>query len=274
MLGTDVFRILARSQEHTVIGIDIQEADITSITALRHYLWNRKFDVIIHCAAYTDVDGCETNQDLAYSINGYGTKNVAQYAQETNAVLLYISTDFVFDGQKKEPYSELDIPNPLSIYGKSKLAGEQFIQQLLTRYYIIRTSWLFGKHGKNFVDTILSKIQSRECLSVVNDQIGTPTYSVDLAEAIQRFIGCELFGIYHISNSGICSWFEVAAEIISIAGLSNKIKVIPITSDELIRPAKRPKYSKLGNFRYEQEIGPPLRVWQEAVKDYICNLNY
>ena len=269
MLGTDLCRILMDSSEYQVSGIDIQEADITSKNAIDSYLKEKPFDIIIHCAAYTDVDGSEKEPELAYAINGKGTENIALLAQRLGAKLVYISTDFVFDGNKNEPYIESDIPNPISAYGKSKLVGEQYVQQLLTEYYLIRTSWLYGKHHKNFVDTILSKAKEGELLRVVNDQLGSPTYSIDLAIAIKNLIKTEKFGIYHISNSGICSWYDIACEILKIEMIDDKVKVVPITSEELGRLANRPKYSKLDTTKYEQTTGQSLRPWQDAVKEYL-----
>jgi dTDP-4-dehydrorhamnose reductase len=269
MLGSDVCRLLAHTNEHIITALDIQDADIASYSSFKQYVQNKSFGVIIHCAAYTDVDGSETNPELAYTVNGTGTKNIALFAREREAKLMYISTDYVFDGQKTEPYTETDIPNPLNVYASSKLMGEQYVQQLLKRYFIIRTSWLFGRNGKNFVDTIVKKAKTGESLRVVNDQISSPTYTIDLAEAIKDFVQTEKYGIYHISNTGCCSWFEFACEIVNIVGLSEVDKVNPISTEELGRPAKRPKYSKLDSSKYEREIGLPLRSWQQAVKVYL-----
>lgn len=267
MLGRDLCRILA--PEHILIPIDIHEVDIRQHRALVNYLRKESFDIIIHSAAYTDVDGCEQNPNLANSVNGLGTKYIAEFARDTGTELVYVSTDFIFDGRKTEPYLESDIPNPLSVYGKSKLDGERYIQELINQYYIVRTSWLFGKHGKNFVDTIIKKAEANEILRVVNDQIGSPTYSLDLAEAIGLLIKTKNYGIYHISNSGTCSWYEYAYEILKYKGIAANTKVVSISSTELDRPAKRPQYSKLNTAKYEHLTGNKLRSWQEAVKDYL-----
>lgn len=267
LLGTDLYRIL--TQEHEITGIDVEQADITIPGTILHYLGSNRFNLIIHCAAYTDVDGSENNSERAFLVNGIGTKHIAQYTQSISAELMYISTDFVFDGQKEKPYSETDVPNPINIYGKSKLEGEKYLQELISQYYIVRTSWLFGKHGKNFVDTILAKANAGQNLRIVNDQFGSPTYSVDLAEAIKHLIKTHKYGIYHVSNSGICSWYEFACKILKIKGLNSKVEVVPISSDELGRPAPRPKYSKLASTKYELTTGKSLRSWQDAVKEYI-----
>ena len=219
MLGRDLVETL--SKEHELFGIDVKDsgswilnlgsmefskADIINKEEIIKVICDARPEVVIHTAAYTDVDGCEKNEDLAHRVNGTGTQNVALACQKCKAVIAYISTDFVFDGEKKEPYIESDRPNPLSVYGKSKLEGEKHISSLLDRYFIIRTSWLFGKHGRNFVNTILKLAQEKKELRVVNDQIGSPTYTKDLAYAIKRLITDHRspitdFGIYHISNS-------------------------------------------------------------------------
>ncbi len=291
MLGRDLVEVL--SKEHEVVGLDIRgqisdiryqkciKADITKKEEIIKVICDEKPEVVIHAAAYTDVDGCEKNEDLAYRINGTGTQNVALACKECKAVMAYISTDFVFDGEKKEPYLESDEPYPLNVYGKSKLEGERHISSLLEKYFIIRTSWLFGEHRKNFVDTILKLAQEKKKLRVVNDQIGSPTYTKDLAHAIKRlfnvthnssFITHNLFGIYHISNSGSCSWYEFAQEIIRISDIRcqmSDIKLLPIPSEESNRPARRPKFSVLNNSHYIETVGKSLRPWQEALKEYL-----
>lgn len=286
MLGTDLVEAL--SKEHEVVGLDIKGSrftvhglrfivcDITDKEEIIKAICDARPEVVIHTAAYTDVDGCEKNPDLAYSINSSGTQNVALACQKCKAVMAYISTDFVFDGEKREPYLENDKPNPLSIYGKSKLEGEKYVSSLLDHYLIIRTSWLFGEHGKNFVDTILKLAKEKKELRVVNDQIGAPTYTKDLAQAIKHLLNLiqdpgsriqDLFGIYHISNSGSCSWYEFAQEILRVT--SHELRVASISSEELNRPAKRPKFTVLDNSRYIKTVGKPLRPWQEALKEYL-----
>ncbi|HUW23671.1 MAG TPA: dTDP-4-dehydrorhamnose reductase, partial [bacterium] len=227
-----------------------------------------------HSAAYTDVDGCETNRDLAFRVNALGTRNIALACQRFDTELLYISTDFVFNGEKGEPYLEFDRPDPQSIYAKSKYWGELYIKSLLSRFYIVRSSWLFGKNGKNFVTTILKLAKQKKEIEVVNDQIGSPTYTKDLARAIAQLIGTErkdsttrasLYGIWHITNSGQCSWYEFAREILQ----DSDVRVKPITSEELNRPARRPKFSILENSIWKLQGWKSLRHWKEALKDYL-----
>lgn len=294
MLGRDL--VVTLSKEHEVMGLDIKiqnskfkiqnlskliEADITKKEEIIKVICDEKPEVVIHTAAYTDVDGCEKNPDLAYKVNGTGTQNVALACKECKAVMTDISTDFVFDGEKKEPYLESDKTNSLSVYGKSKLEGERYLFSLLDRYFIIRTSWLFGKHGRNFVNAILKLAQEKKELRVVDDQIGSPTYTRDLSQAIKHLLDLiqdpvssiqDLFGIYHISNSGSCSWYEFAQEIIRMSDIRyqmSDIKLLPIPSQELNRPAKRPKFSVLDNRRYIKTVGKSLRPWQEALKEYL-----
>jgi len=210
--------------------------------------------IVINAAAYTDVDGCEDNQVYAYAVNGKGPGNIAHACDEVDAMLVHFSTDYVFDGTRPE-YQESDCPNPINIYGKSKLLGEISIAKNLENYRIIRTSWMYGSHGKNFVDTILSLSQQMPVVRVVNDQVGKPTYTVDLASKIPEIISSDP-GMYHITNDGRCSWYEFACAFISNA--------IPCTTEEFPRKAKRPACSVLANTKT-----PPLRHWKDAVKEYI-----
>jgi dTDP-4-dehydrorhamnose reductase len=222
-------------------------------------------EIIIHTAAYTDVDGCEENHELAWDVNSFGTKNIATAAEEIKAKLIYISTDYVFDGKKKEPYLETDRPNPLNIYGKSKYSGENYVRDICSRFIIIRTSWLYGKEGKNFVYTILTRSKEREELKVVNDQIGCPTNARDLAESIKKLIPSKTSGIYHASGEGECSWYEFALEIVRLSGI--RIKVIPITSNEISRKAPRPSYAVLRNSCFA-ESATTMRHWRKALTDF------
>jgi dTDP-4-dehydrorhamnose reductase len=241
-------------------------------------------DIVIHAAAMTDVDGCELDSKKAYKINAEGAKNVALACRSAGAALIYISTDFVFDGKKKSAYKETDKTNPLSIYGDSKLKGELAVKKALKRYFILRTSWLYGRNGKNFVDTIITKAKSEKLLKVVDDQVGSPTYTKDLAKAIHALLqriqprpghpaglyrpGLGIgFGVYHVSNSGAVSWFNYAREILKLAGSGTK--VIPISSKELARPANRPAMSVLDNTKFVKLTGYKMRSWQKALKDYV-----
>ncbi|MEW6685757.1 MAG: dTDP-4-dehydrorhamnose reductase [Candidatus Edwardsbacteria bacterium] len=265
MLGTDLCSLL--TLEHAVIGIDIDDFDIThSDTPDRIVSFSP--NIVLHLAAYTDVNGCERNPEKAYLVNALGTRQVALGCQQCQIPMLYISTDFVFDGEKKEAYYEWDEPNPLNHYGHSKLAGENYIKHFLSQFFIVRTSWLFGKHGKNFVDTILRKAKKGAKISVVNDQRGSPTYTKDLAIAISQLIESKLYGIYHISNSGNCSWYEFAKKIMEFVEIQG-VKIVPVSSAEYPSPTRRPAFSVLRNFCWEKFSGNLLRPWEEALKDYL-----
>lgn len=286
MLGIDLCQELYSDYE--VIGADViaspaeggtkqsYKCDITNKQDVLSIFKKSKPDIVIHAAAMTDVDGCELYPEKAYKINGEGTKSVALACKTIDTTLIYISTDFVFDGKKKKPYKETDKAHPLSIYADSKLKGEEAVKKVLKKYFILRTSWLYGKHGKNFVDTILMKARSEKVLKVVDDQIGSPTYTKDLARAIHVLMD-KIFegpvarvqepGIYHISNSGRVSWFDYAREILRLGG--SKTKVSPISSKELARPAKRPAMSVLDNSKFIKFTGYEMRHWQKALKEYI-----
>lgn len=231
-----------------------RDVEITNENTVKKILKRERPAVIINAAAYTDVDACEDNRDHAFAVNGDGPGYIASACSETEAILVHYGPDYIFDGTKKE-YREDDLPNPLNIYGKSKLLGEVSIQNNMENYRIIRTSWLFGSHGRNFVDTILSLSRQVPDVRVVNDQIGKPTYTTDLAQATPDIIRDDP-GIYHITNDGQCSWYEFASSFIPNA--------IPCTSAEFPRKAQRPVYSVLANTKT-----PPLRHWREAVREYI-----
>ncbi len=285
MLGRDLVEVLSEGQELYLLDMEkfppslssqfsTLTLDITDSAKTYREVTRINPDIVIHSAAYTDVDGCETNRDLAFRVNALGTRNIALACQRFDTELLYFSTDFVFNGEKGEPYLEFDRPDPQSIYAKSKYWGELYIESLLNRFYIVRSSWLFGKNGKNFVTTILNLAKQKKEIEVVNDQIGSPTYTKDLARAIAQFIGTErkdpttrasLYGIWHITNSGQCSWYEFAREILQDSG----VRVKPITSEELNRPARRPKFSVLENGVWKLQGWKPLRHWKEALKDYL-----
>ncbi len=283
MLGVDLSQCLYR--DHKVFGADIvsrssfavrgfYKLDITKKQGVSAVIKNLNPDVIIHAAAWTDVDGCELDEKKAYRINSDGTKNVALACKAVDATLIYISTDFVFDGKRKNPYKETDRTNPLNTYADSKLKGEAAVKKILKKYFILRTGWLYGRYGKNFVDTILKIAKKEKVLRVVDDQIGSPTYTEDLAEAIHRLIDkCQsvkvskCYGVYHVSNSGSVSWHDYAKEILKLA--KSQTKITPISSKELDRPAKRPKMSVLDNSKFIRYTGHRMRDWQEALKEYV-----
>jgi dTDP-4-dehydrorhamnose reductase len=265
MLGHDLLKVFAKGYE--VIGLDKENVDITRQGATRKTIKEISPAVVINAAGYTDVDGCEKKMHKAFVINGEGAKNVAKGCRDNGAKLVYISTDYIFDGEKGSPYREDHPANPLNIYGESKLMGERYIEELLDNFLIVRTQWLYGKHGRNFVETILALASERDSIEVVHDQQGSPTYTADLSKAIAALVRHDLKGTFHVSNSGSCSWYDFALEIIRLAGVSGA-EIVPISSADLNRPAKRPLYSVLNCQRLQQEAGIKMRSWQEALQDY------
>ncbi len=262
MLGHDMQKVFTDVE---LICFTRHDFDITNLDTSKLKIKETKPDYLIHAAAFTDVDACELNPEKAYLVNGIGTRNMAMACEAINCPIIYISTDYIFNGTKKEPYHEWDIPNPINKYGFSKLLGERFVMSLTNKFYIVRTSWLYGKKGKNFVDTITKRLYETEQLDVVNDQVGSPTYTYDFAVKLRELIG-KGYGIYHIANSSQCSWFEFASEIAKIKGVKTRIN--PITSDKLNRPAKRPAFSVLGNTMLRLEGIKELRNWQKALNEY------
>jgi dTDP-4-dehydrorhamnose reductase len=252
---------------YEVRGYARTEMDITQFEETKTLLNDFKPDVIIHAGAYTKVDLAEQEPDQAFAVNGYGTRNLAVIAQELGAKLVYVSTDYVFNGQGTEPYDEFQPTDPINVYGKSKLAGEQFVEKLHTRYFIVRTSWVYGKHGNNFVKTMLKLGEERDVLTVVSDQVGCPTYTQDLAACIAELIETEKYGVYHVSNSGSCSWFEFAQAIFELSGRSIEVK--PVTTDQFPRPAKRPSYSVFQHKALEQGGFRPIRHWKDALAAFM-----
>lgn len=270
MLGTDVCRAFTAGR-HEVIPVTSADFDIADTAAARRAITGARPDIVIHTAAYTDVDGCERDPDSAYRINTVGTWNVASASAEAGATLVHISTDFVFDGEKNAPYTEFDSPNPLGVYGASKLAAEEMVRKACPRHYIVRSSWLFGPHGKCFPKVILRLAETKRELTVVADQTGTPTYTPDLAKALIELLDIPLHGLYHITNTGSCSWHDLAKAVLKEAGKSD-IAVKPIKSEDWPSPTRRPKYSVLRNYVRELRGMAPLRPWQEALEDFMQEL--
>ena len=265
-LGKELVELLS-AREFDVYGCSRDDMDITNSEQVQEVINKINPEVILHCAAHTKVDVAESEPEKAYSINAYGTRNVAVAAEKVGAKLVYVSTDYVFDGSGTEPYLEFSPTSPLGIYGKSKLAGEEFVKHLHSKFFIVRTSWVYGKHGNNFVKTMLKLGAEKEELSVVADQIGSPTYTLDLAQVILEMIETEKYGVYHFSNSGSCSWYEFAKAIFEEAGIA--VKVNPCTTTDFPRPAQRPSYSvfnhmslRLNNFKE-----PPH--WKKALVHYL-----
>jgi dTDP-4-dehydrorhamnose reductase len=275
MLGKALARAL-ESEKTQIIRADINSAeepiDITDKNAVTGFIEQIRPDIIVNTAAYTDVGGCEKNPEKAYSVNTQGVKNIACAARKSNSFLIQISTDYVFDGRKTIPYTVKDRPNPINIYGKSKLEAEDAVRDMLDNYVIIRTSWLFGKTGKNFVDSIIGQAESGRPLKVVDDQAGCPTYVQDLATAIVKLLprtyNLEPKTIIHITNSGSCTWYEFAKEILKIKNTGN-IRIEPVKSNEISSPAKRPEMSVLDNSEYIELTGNTLPCWQDALRRYL-----
>ena len=253
-------------QDDQVTGLGSKDADLRSESQVCNAVERMRPDWIVLAAAYTDVDGCETNRDLAFQVNCEGAVNVARAAKEFGAKLLFLSTDYVFDGGSTMPYKASDPRAPKSVYGASKAEAEVKLLEVMTAICIVRTSWVFGVVGKCFPETILKLAATRPQLDVVTDQRGCPTYTVDLARAIIQLCRKDASGIVHVTNSGDCTWFEFAQEIVAGAGLSTKI--LPTTSDKFVRPAERPKYSVLSSKSLEQyQVAMP--TWQDALHRYL-----
>jgi len=262
MLGRDMMALIGDAAR----GVDIDEIDITSLESTERIIRTLRPETVINCAAYTDVDGCETNLETAMQVNGEGVAHLAMASREIGARLVHVSTDYVFDGGKGSPYVEDDATCPLGVYGESKLAGE-LNAAFNPDHLIVRTQWLYGLHGKNFVETMLRLAGEKDELSVVDDQIGSPTWTVDLGHAILALLKSGHRGTYHAANAGFCSWNEFAKAIFQEAGLS--VKVNGMTTDELNRPARRPLYSTLDCSKLERDAGFRPQAWRSALKTYL-----
>ena len=269
-LGCDLEDDFLRIEGCQVISFGREEMDVTQSTEVQELIATNIPDVVIHLAANTNVDGCELEPDSAYRVNALGSRNIAVASEKVGAKLVYVSTDYVFDGTSQRPYTEFDTTNPISIYGKSKLAGERYVTGFSSKYFIVRTSWLYGEHGNNFVKTMLRLAQEKNELNVVDDQVGSPTYTKDLARFITDLARTDLYGTYHATNTGSCSWFHFAKTIFQMAGLRH-MKVRTISTSELNRPAPRPAYSVLDHYCIRMEGLPDLRPWEEALQEYLRN---
>jgi dTDP-4-dehydrorhamnose reductase len=265
MLGHDLREVL--KDNHDLVLTTSKTLDITDKKQVMDFIGDSKPDIVINSAAYTDVDGCEENRDLAYAVNGEGVRNLALACREVDCALLHISTDYVFDGTARDPIAEDGEIGPISVYGKSKLEGEKAILEILDKYFIVRTAWLYGINGKNFPKTMLELAENHSEITVVYDEVGTPTYTPDLAYGISQLIETDKYGIYHLTNSGSCSWCEFSRLIFEIA--DKDVKVIPVTASEFARPAPRPSYSVLENKNWIDNGFKPLRDYKEAIREYI-----
>jgi dTDP-4-dehydrorhamnose reductase len=267
MLGTDLVKALQENR-FSPLGVDVDELDITDAAGVAKTVSAIRPHTVINVAALTDVDGCESRADDAYRINAAGAENLARACAAQRAYLVHLSTDYVFDGTKSTPYREDDPMSPLGVYGTSKAEGEALVRRVLPdNHCIVRTQWLYGIHGKNFVETILSLCAQRDVLRVVDDQVGSPTYTVDLAEALVRLCLLRYVGTIHVTNHGATSWHGFAEAIVALSGRKG-VRVETMTTDELKRPAPRPLYSVLDGSRYSAVTGSSLRPWQEALADY------
>ncbi|MDD2500209.1 MAG: dTDP-4-dehydrorhamnose reductase [Geobacter sp.] len=262
MLGQDLMSLLGERGR----GVDLPDIDITDMLSVQQVLTALKPKVVINCAAYTDVDGCETNTETAMQVNGEGVAFLGLVTRAIGAKLVQVSTDYVFDGSKGSPYKEDDLQQPLNIYGESKLAGELNVD-INPDNLLVRTQWLYGLHGKNFVETMLKLGQEKNELTVVDDQIGSPTWTMDLARGIIALIDKDCRGVYHCANSGHTSWNGFAKAIFEEAGLA--VQVLPMTTEQLNRPARRPLYSTLDCSRLVADTGFEPQPWHEALKRYL-----
>lgn len=256
-------------------------ADITDRAKVKNTILDYSPNIVIHTAALSDVDLCEKEPELAYQVNVRGTENMALACQGTNILFIYISTDYVFDGKSQEPYRESDISNPINVYGRTKLEGEEKVRSILKKYLIIRTAWLFGSNGNSFVEHIKEKVKAEKTLDIVNDKFSSPTYTKDLTQAISKLIDIifknnndkldQIYGTYHITNSGSASWFNWAKEILKDLEIK-EVEINPIGLEQLKLAAERPKMTVLDKSRYINLTNQPLRRWEEALKDYLENI--
>ena len=270
-LGTDLMNELAKRGIEG-IGVDVQEMDITDAKACRRVIKNSGADAVIHCAAYTAVDAAEDNVDLCRRINGEGTRNVAQACKEADTKLMYISTDYVFDGQGTRPWEPDDERHPLNVYGQTKYEGELAVEELSDKYFIVRIAWVFGVAGKNFIKTMLRLGKERGAVSVVDDQIGSPTYTYDLARLLVDMIQTDKYGRYHATNEGLCSWYEFAKEIFRQAGMD--VPVTPVSSDQFPAKAARPSNSRLSKEKLSETGFERLPAWQDALGRFLKEIEY
>lgn len=280
-LGTQIIKILENMNSELgqinkayrnaeVIGVDVDVLDITNLEQVRDFISKEKPEIVINSAAYTNVDACETNVDLAFKVNAIGPRNLAIVCEEIGSKLIHISTDYVFAGTGTKPYREYDLTNPQSVYGSTKNAGEEFVKQFSNKYFIVRTAWLYGYYGNNFVKTIMKAAKEKGHLDVVDDQRGNPTNAEDLAYHLLKLALTEEYGIYHCTGTGECSWYDFACKIVEYADIN--CTVSPITSEKINRPAKRPAFSSLDNMMLRCTVGDEMRQWEEALKFFIKNV--
>lgn len=284
-LGTELAGVLKRQASELgalpacyagaqVTSVDVDQLDITDLDAVLAFVQEHSFDLILNCAAYTNVDACEVNRDAAFCVNALGARNLAMAAQRAGAKLVHVSTDYVFAGDGSKPYTEWSECAPKSVYGASKLLGEQYVREFCSRYFIVRTSWLYGYVGGNFVKTMVRVGRERGALKVVDDQRGNPTNAADLAHHLLKLGATEQYGIYHCTGNGECSWYDFACKIIEYAGID--ATVTPCTSEEFAQAstkqtANRPAYSSLDHMMLRNTVGDEMRPWQDALQCFFAN---
>lgn len=265
-LGYDVVRELKKRQIEAV-GVDVEEMDITDPAQTETVIREAAPDAVIHCAAYTAVDAAEDNEELCREVNARGTENVARICGEMNIKMMYISTDYVFDGKGTRPWEPDDPRDPLNVYGQTKYEGELAVEKYVKKFFTVRIAWVFGVNGKNFIKTMLNLGKTHDKLTVVNDQTGSPTYTYDLARLLADMIQTEKYGRFHATNEGICTWYEFACEIFRQAGID--VEVAPVTSDEYPSKAKRPENSRMSKKKLKENGFELLPSWQDALKRYL-----
>ncbi|MCQ2519169.1 MAG: dTDP-4-dehydrorhamnose reductase [Lachnospiraceae bacterium] len=268
-LGYDVVNELT-SRKIEAVGVDIEEMDITNPESVNKVIKEINPDAVIHCAAYTAVDAAEDNEEICRRVNRDGTENIAKVCKELDCKMIYISTDYVFDGQGTRPWEPDDKQTPLNVYGQTKYEGELAVCSNLDKYFIVRIAWVFGINGKNFIKTMLNLAKTRNEISVVNDQFGSPTYTYDLARLLVDMVITDKYGFYHATNEGIISWYEFACEIFKQAGIDMKVK--PVSSAEYPAKAKRPSNSRMSKDKLDQNGFERLPSWQDALKRYLNEL--
>lgn len=270
-LGYDVVNELT-ARGHEAIGVDVQDMDITDAEAVDRVIKAAAPDAVIHCAAYTAVDAAEDNEEICRRVNAGGTQNIANVCKELDIKMIYISTDYVFNGEGERPWEPDDRREPVSVYGQTKYEGELAVQNTLEKYFIVRIAWVFGINGKNFVKTMLKLAETHDTLRVVDDQFGSPTYTFDLSKLLVDMIETEKYGVYHATNEGICSWYEFACAIFKEAGLGDKITVNPVSTEEYGAKASRPANSRMSKEKLTQNGFKKLPPWQDALKRYVAEL--
>lgn len=265
-LGHDVMNELAK-RGYEGVGVDVDEMDITDAQKVDEVITAAQVDKVIHCAAYTAVDAAEDNVELCRRVNAKGTENIAKVCKRLDLPMVYLSTDYVFDGEGERPWEPDDERDPLNVYGQTKYEGELAVERNLDKYFIVRIAWVFGVNGKNFIKTMLNLAQNHDTITVVDDQVGSPTYTYDLARLLVDMIETEKYGRYHATNEGLCTWYEFAKEIFRQAGVD--VKVVPVTSEQFQAKAKRPHNSRMNKDKLDAMGFQRLPSWQDALSRYL-----